>query len=130
VIVDTSSLIAILRGEAEALAFAKRIEVAQSKVIAAPTYVETCMVFASRKGADKKFHVDELLRQSEIEIVPFTPQAAAIAVEAFLKYGKGRGHKAQLNFGDCVSYAMSKLEVMPLLFKGEDFRHTDVVPAL
>ena len=57
---------------------------------------------------------------------PFGPEAAAVAVQAFLSCGKGCGHPAQLNFGDCISYAMSKTEAMPLLFKGDDFGHTDV----
>ncbi len=70
--------------------------------------------------------VDELIDLLRIEIVPFTAQAAKLAQTAFLRFGKGRGHPAQLNFGDCISYAASKFELMPLLFKGTDFSHTDV----
>jgi ribonuclease VapC len=129
-IVDSSALIAILRGEPEARAYSELIGLTRKKLMAAPTYLETCMVFVSRKGHDKKWIVDELLQRSQIEMISFTSDAASVAVDAFLKYGKGRGHPANLNFGDCISYAVSRIEAMPLLFKGDDFRHTDVECAL
>lgn len=78
----------------------------------------------ARAGGEE--NVDALLRASNIGIMEFSASSASVAVEAFLKYGKRRGHPAQLNFGDCISYAVSRSEAMPLLFKGDDFRHTDV----
>ncbi|MGH6907202.1 MAG: type II toxin-antitoxin system VapC family toxin, partial [Aestuariivirga sp.] len=73
--------------------------------------------------------IDGFIREAGIQLIPFTAAAAMIAVQAFIKYGKGR-HPAGLNFGDCMSYALAKTEVMPLLFKGEDFRLTDIEAAL
>ena len=128
-IVDSSALVAILLGEAESLSFARALQAAPVKLIAAPTYLETCMVMVRRSGVEARQDVDDLMRRSEIQIVPFTPQAASLAVSAFLNFGKGR-HPANLNFGDCISYAMTKTELMPLLFKGDDFRLTDVESAL
>ena len=63
-------------------------------------------------------------------IVPVLPEDAEIAADAFLRFGRGSGHKAQLNFGDCFSYALAKSRNLPLLFKGDDFIHTDIEPAL
>jgi ribonuclease VapC len=130
VIVDTSALIAILNGELEADAFARRVAKAGKSFIASATYLETCMVWSSRKEPTAIADVDEMLLKGNIEILPFSPDASRIAATAFLTYGKGRGHPARLNFGDCISYAMSKTELMPLLFKGNDFRLTDVDCAL
>jgi ribonuclease VapC len=67
-----------------------------------------------------------LIEKTEIEILTFDANMANIAIEAYIRFGKGRGHPAQLNFGDCIAYAASKAEALPLLFKGDDFRKTDV----
>jgi ribonuclease VapC len=73
--------------------------------------------------------LDQFLRTASIEIVPFTADHAAVARQTFLRYGKGR-HPAALNFGDCIAYATARLEAMPLLFKGDDFRLTDIEAAV
>jgi ribonuclease VapC len=130
VIVDSSAIISILRLEPEAQIFLKKLDTTSRCLIAAPTYLEVCMVMAGTLGEKGQDDVDQLLSAMDILIVPFTPTASKVAVSAFLTYGKGRGHKAQLNFGDCISYAMSKVEAMPLLFKGEDFALTDVERAV
>ncbi len=88
------------------------------------------MVYCGRRPASSVSEIDAFIRKGRLDVIPFPPAASSLAVEAFFKYGKGRGHPAQLNFGDCISYAVSKLEMMPLLFKGEDFRLTDVEAAL
>ncbi|NJM30814.1 MAG: type II toxin-antitoxin system VapC family toxin [Rhizobiales bacterium] len=129
-IVDTSAFTAILRGESEATDFALRVRTASRKLFPAPIYVESCFVAAKDRGVEAIDAVDSLIRRLELEIVPFTPDMARVAVNAFMQYGKGRGHKAQLNFGDCMAYAASKVEMMPLLFKGDDFRLTDVEAAI
>jgi ribonuclease VapC len=129
-IIDTSALIAILTAEDDAATYADALTQASAKLISAPTYLETCMVFCGRRNPGSVAEVDDLLRFAEISIRPFDRQTTDVAVGAFLRYGKGRGHPAQLNFGDCISYAMSKVEAMPLLFKGDDFRLTDVEVAL
>jgi len=128
-IVDASALIAILLGEADAHEFAGALRAHHPKLMAAPTYLEVCMVMIGRKGQEAKSRVERLIAETRIAVVPFDGAVAQIAVDAFQKYGKGR-HRAGLNFGDCMSYALAKAEVMPLLFKGDDFRLTDIEPAL
>lgn len=128
-IVDTSALIAILRDEPEARSIAKALRNARRKLLAAPTYLETSMAIAGRKALAGKAELDRLLVETGTDIVAFDEEAARAAVNAFLRYGKGR-HPAGLNFGDCMSYALARTELMPLLFKGDDFRLTDVEAAL
>jgi ribonuclease VapC len=129
-IVDSSAVIAILRNEQDAERFANILLAAPILLIPTPTYLETCMVAIQGREADTQKDVDEILERYRIQQTVFSVDASAVAVEAFLKYGKGRGHPAQLNFGDCISYAVSKVEAMPLLFKGDDFRLTDVECAI
>lgn len=129
-IIDASAIVAILQLEPEARLFLSSIAKAPKAIIAAPTYLEACMVLNGRVGIEGQNDVDQLLASMNIIIVPFSEIAAKIAVAAFVNFGKGRQQKAHLNFGDCISYAMSKTEAMPLLFKGDDFRHTDVECAI
>ena len=128
-IVDTSALVAILRREPDALAYSRALERASRKLMAAPTLLEMSMVIIGRKGEAASAGIEQFLSRAGIEVLPFSPAAARVAVEAFIRYGKGR-HPAGLNFGDCISYAVAKTEVMPLLFKGSDFNLTDVEVAL
>jgi ribonuclease VapC len=125
-IVDTSAVVAILRSEPEAEVFLNILKCHSDCRMCSANYLELCMVVLKdkdRSGIRKiKMAIDEL----GIELVAFTPEMADLAAAAFEKYGKGRGHSAQLNFGDCIAYAVSKLEGQPLLFKEEDFRKTDV----
>ena len=129
-IIDSSALIAILQQEHDAHIYAQALDRAKLLRLSSTTYLEAAMVHSSRFGAEALSELDELVARIGIEIVPFSSQAAQVAALAFLKYGKGQGHPAQLNFGDCMSYATSKVEAMPLLFKGDDFRLTDVVCAI
>jgi ribonuclease VapC len=87
------------------------------------------MVLASRREDEVLDRLDQFLRTASIETVPFTADHAAVARQTFLRYGKGR-HPAALNFGDCIAYATARLEAMPLLFKGDDFRLTDIEAAV
>ncbi len=128
-IVDSSAVISVLQQEADAAAMAKAIAGSRIKRMGAPSYLEICMVVAGRRMSGAIEDVDGFIRRAGIEIVPFTAAASRIAVQAFVKYGKGR-HAAGLNFGDCMSYALAKMEVMPLLFKGDDFRLTDIEAAI
>jgi ribonuclease VapC len=129
-IVDTSAFVAILRGEDDATELALKIRDAPRKLFPAPCYVESCLVATKDRGSESIDAIEALLRKLELEIVPLTAGMARVAVDAFVAYGKGRGHKAQLNFGDCMAYAASKVEMLPLLFNGNDFRLTDVEAAL
>jgi ribonuclease VapC len=128
-IVDSSALVAILNDEPEAFAFNRTIFRSNGAAIAAPTYLETSMVMSGRSGPEALELLDMYITKSGLAILPFTPGHAKLAVQAFLRYGKGR-HPAGLNFGDCIAYAVSKLEAMPLLYKGDDFALTDVETAV
>ncbi|MGX5803190.1 type II toxin-antitoxin system VapC family toxin [Bradyrhizobium sp. Arg314] len=128
-IVDSSAIVAILRAESDRDIYLSAIDRANQCKIPAPTLVETTMVLAGAHGADMMDKLDAFLRAASIETIAFTAEHAAVARQAFLRYGKGR-HPAALNFGDCIAYATARLEAMPLLFKGEDFRLTDIEPAI
>jgi ribonuclease VapC len=127
-VIDSSAIVAILLLEPEAEHFTRLVERAGRARIAAPNLLEVDMVISSRKGPYGLDGVDDYLQRAGIETVPFTADHAAVAREAFLRYGKGR-HPAGLNFGDCIAYATARLEDMPLLFKGDDFRLTDIKAA-
>ena len=124
-IVDSSAIVAVMLDEPEADSFDALIMGALSRKIAAPTLLELALVLTGRFGPEALKGLDEYLAKTGIITIPFTADHAAVARQAFLRYGKGR-HPAGLNFGDCISYAAARLEAMPLLFKGDDFRKTDV----
>jgi ribonuclease VapC len=129
VILDTSAIAAIFLAEPEASRFAQSIEEAPRCAISAVTYVELSMVIESQLGPSALRQCDIFLRRAGIEIEPVTTEQAQLARQAFLDYGKGR-HPARLNLGDCFAYALSRSKGEPLLFKGNDFRRTDVEAAL
>ncbi|MCQ4189146.1 type II toxin-antitoxin system VapC family toxin [Methylocystis suflitae] len=129
-ILDTSALIAILRAEPEALAFAQAIAAAKIRRLSAASYVETAAVIDSAGDAVANRQLDELLQEAGVVIEPVTAEQARLARAAYRDFGKGRGHRARLNMGDCFSYALAKAFREPLLYKGDDFTHTDVRSAL
>lgn len=124
-IVDASAIMAILRGESDGPTLARALEQAPVRRISAATYVEAAVVTDSNRDPVLSRRFDDLLRDSEIVIEPVTVEQAEIAREAYRDFGKGR-HRAGLNFGDCFAYALAKVTGEPLLFKGDDFRHTDI----
>jgi ribonuclease VapC len=127
-IVDSSAALAVVFGEPGFEIFVNAILSGDCKMSAA-TFVET-MIVAESRGADRAArHVETFFRDIRIETLPLTVEQAYLAVRAFSKYGKGR-HTAGLNYGDCFSYALAKDLDEPLLFKGNDFRKTDVKPVL
>jgi ribonuclease VapC len=130
VIVDTSALIAILRDESEAPAMAKAIEEATSRQISAANWLEAAAVIDGSRDPVASRQFDQLIDVARIMVAPVTERQARIARAAYRDFGKGSGHPAGLNFGDCFAYALAKDTGEPLLFKGRDFVHTDVVPAL
>ena len=129
-IVDSSALIAILRDEPEAERLADQIDSAQVLKISAATYFEASMVADRSKDAMVGSRFDLLCERISLTIVPFDQSQARIARDAYRQFGKGSGHKARLNFGDCFAYALAKATGEPLLYKGGDFSHTDVASAL
>jgi ribonuclease VapC len=125
-IVDTSALIAILRDESDAKVFAMAIADAGHRRLSAANYLETAMVIDGSRSPIASRRLDDLLREAEIVIEPVTEQQAQIAREAYRDFGRGSGHPAGLNFGDCFAYALAKTSREPLLFKGDDFVHTGI----
>ncbi len=124
-IVDTSALVAIVRDESGAAAFVRAIATSRVRPgISSVTLVEAGLVLNPTEFQDLLADILDF----EIFVVEFTAALAHLAIEAGHRYGKGRGKKAQLNFGDCCSYATAKALNMPLLFKGNDFLHTDIEP--
>jgi ribonuclease VapC len=129
-IVDTSALIAILRDEPDAMAYARAIANAAIRRISAATFVETAAVIDASRDPIASRRFDDLLREARFEIEPVTEVQARMAREAYRDFGRGSGHQARLNFGDCFAYALAKAMNEPLLFKGDDFTRTDLTSAL
>jgi ribonuclease VapC len=129
VIIDTSALIAILRAEPDAGEMARAIERAQIRRISAANWLETAVVIDASRDPVASRRFDELVQTAELRVEPVTGDQARIARDAYRDFGKGSGHKAGLNFGDCFAYALAKSSGEDLLFKGNDFGHTDITPA-
>jgi ribonuclease VapC len=127
-VIDTSAIVAILFNEPERYEFDRLIAVADVRLISAVTRVEAAFVIEGRTGDVGRFRLDRFFELTGVEIVGVTPEQAEIAVEAFRRYGKGR-HPIGLNIGDCFPYALAKSTGEPLLFKGSDFSHTDIIAA-
>ena len=129
-IVDTSAVIAILNGEPEDAAFVQAIVDAPTARMSAASFLETAIVVDGLGDPVRSRRLDELVDALGIHVADFTAEHARLARAAYRDFGKGSGHPARLNFGDCFSYALSAASGEPLLFKGDDFVHTDVRPAV
>jgi ribonuclease VapC len=123
-------MVAILREEAEGNNYRRLISRAESARLSAAGYLEIGIVMDKLRHPTATRSVDDFIAQSGITIEPVTERQARIAREAYRDYGKGSGHPAGLNFGDCFAYALARDLGEPLLFKGDDFRKTDVRPAI
>jgi ribonuclease VapC len=130
VTVDSSVLIAILKGEPEALSLSDALRDAERLHLSAASYVESSIVVDGSRNPVLSRQLDALIASLEITIEPVTERQARLAREAYRDFGKGSGHKAQLNFGDCFAYALAKDKGEQLLYKGTDFGQTDVRDAL
>src|SRR5437879_11642812 len=124
-IVDASAIIAILGAEHDARLFAEAMAESLDLRVSAATYFEAGIVLDSRRDVALSRSLDDFIRNTRIVVEPVTAEQAHIAREAYRDFGKGR-HRAGLNFGDCFAYALAKDKGETLLFKGEDFRRTDV----
>ncbi len=127
IVVDASALIAILDKEPDAALYAEAIAEADSPLISAATLLEVNIVMLNRHGARAARMVDRLIQEAGFQVESFTAQHAELAREAYARYGKGQ-QSAGLNYGDCFSYALAKATGLPLLFKGQDFSRTDLMP--
>jgi ribonuclease VapC len=130
VIVDASALVAIARNEPDVATYVRALATALRPRISAATYVETAIVVEGSRRPDEIRIFDEAFGEFEIGIEPFTEAHALAARDAYRRFGKGSGHPARLNFGDCFAYALAKATGEPLLYKGDDFVHTDIRSAL
>lgn len=129
IVVDTSVLVAVLMTENGYTDYMARIAVAERVVIGAPTKFEFLMVSKGKLSGAGVPAANALIGAQQIEVISWHDELADIAGQAFLRFGKGQ-HKAALNFGDCMAYALAKSLDAPLLFKGNDFAQTDILPAL
>lgn len=125
-VIDTSALIAILLREPWAELVITAVTSSTSRLVGAPTLVETSAVMLGRKGPEGDIALDALFRNLEVEVVPMSSRAAAFARSAYARFGKGVGDPAVLNFGDCLSYGVAMALDEPLLYLGSDFSRTDV----
>jgi ribonuclease VapC len=130
VIVDSSALVAILYDEPEAATYLRAIYRAGRCRISAANFLEAAIGIDARRNPRASRRFDDLVREAEIVVEPVTEEQAQIARQAYRDYGRGSGHPARLNFGDCFAYALARATGEPLLFKGDDFRHTDIAAAV
>lgn len=127
---DSSAIVAILKQESDAGLIARALAEERRLLMSAGSYIECAIVISSKLGDRGMEEFRALLAHLRVEIVPVDERQALLGVEAHRRYGRGSGHPANLNFGDCFSYALAKSRNLPLLFKGDDFVHTDIEPAL
>lgn len=130
IVLDTSALVAVVFGEPQRDAFLRTMQTASKALISTVSAVETRMVVHGRRGQRAVILLDDVLRLPMFELAPPGASEVDAAYAAFVAYGKGSGHPAALNFGDVFSYALAKVRGLPLLFKGDDFGHTDIPSAL
>lgn len=127
--VDTSVVVAILSGEPDASDWAERLERTAVKITSPLVVLEAAMRLSTKLAIDPvevETAIARLVDAAGIEVVPIDADDGKTAVRAFAAYGKGRGHPAQLNLADCLSYACARNRGMPLLYKGSDFARTDL----
>lgn len=127
-VVDSSAIFAILLNEPERAVFLDRIMSAPSASLSAVTLLECRIVALRRTGRDWDAELSSLLQRLPMRVIPFDSEQSVLAADAFRLFGKGR-HKASLNFGDCISYALAKSRDEGLLYKGADFAETDIASA-
>lgn len=133
IVVDSSAIVAILADEPDRARLIAALKRANIKETSPAVRLEAATVLASRlqvSPEDSNLAISALLVDAQIVVIDLTDEIAQAAVRAFTRYGKGRGHPAQLNFGDCLVYATAKTRARALLFVGDDFSKTDIRSAL
>ncbi|MEF2546085.1 type II toxin-antitoxin system VapC family toxin [Aurantimonas sp. E1-2-R+4] len=130
IVVDSSAIVAVTNAEPEAERITRLIVNDDDVSISAATFVETAIVIRSQHGSQGVRRLHEMMEDMALRTHPFDVRQADLAIEAYRRFGRGSGSPARLNFGDCFSYALARSLDAPLLFKGDDFFHTDIEPAL
>jgi len=127
-VIDTSALVAMLTGEPEAELFEAAVAADPVRLMSTASYLEAAIVIETRFGEAGGRELDLWLHRAGVDLVAVGGEQAEAARTAYRRFGKGR-HRAGLNYGDCFAYALAASSGQPLLFKGEDFAHTDIVAA-
>lgn len=130
IVLDTSAVVALLLREPRAAAIATLIDSTPVPHMSAVTAFELRIVMRRRLGDHGVREADLFLAETDVAVVAFDADQAALASRAYARFGKGSGHPAQLNLGDCAAYALAKSMDLPLLYVGEDFARTDITSAL
>ena len=126
-IVDSSALVAIIHGEPGYERLQRQmVFAAKPPRMSSVNFLETAIVIDGKRDPKASRKLDDLIKELEIELIDFTPEHARLARAAYRDFGKGSGHPAKLNFGDCMAYALAQSEREPLLYVGDDFTHTDL----
>ncbi|QIM20603.1 type II toxin-antitoxin system VapC family toxin [Phycicoccus sp. HDW14] len=129
-IVDSSALVAIIGREPERDVFIAAIRSAERALMSAGSLLEAGIVVDARRSPEVSRMLDDVVRDLRIDVVAVTEAHVALGRAAYRDYGRGSGHPAGLNFGDCFAYALARETGDPLLFKGDDFVHTDLTSAV
>lgn len=124
-VVDSSAILAVLFDEEEASTFLSQLAGPQRHFMSAVNWLEASIVCEARKGEAATPFLLQLLSECSVQIIPFDASQAAIALDTWRRYGKGR-HPASLNMGDCAAYALARTLNDTLLYKGDDFSKTDI----
>ncbi len=128
-IVDTSAIVALVLDEDDSPSIAAVLASADDVRMSAASWLEAAVVLDGRRNPATSRQFDDLVAAIGLTVEPVTAAQAAEARQAYRHFGRGSGHPARLNFGDCFAYALARTTGQPLLFKGDDFGHTDVAPA-
>lgn len=128
-ILDTSAIVAVIRDEPDRRRLVEAMANVAEVGVGTPTLTEASIVLVRRYGLAGRATLARFLEENEVVTIPFGDHHWSAAAEAYIRYGKGR-HPASLNYGDCMTYATARVAEMPLLFTGDDFAQTDLMPAL
>jgi ribonuclease VapC len=130
IVIDSSALITVLLAEPEHEPFKRALAGSDASIVGTANVLESIQVALTKLGETGRDRVEELISENRIRIAAFDELQLGYAVDAFIRFGRGRGHSAKLNFGDCMAYALAKSLDAPLLYKGDDFAKTDICSAL
>ncbi len=129
-IVDASAILVIVNDEPECVAFLEALSSPGRRYMSVVNHFEAAIKVDRDPDPVVRREFDQLVRKSRVELMPVTAEQAAVARAAYRDYGKGSGHPAHLNLGDCFAYALATVTDNPLLYKGNDFVHTDIRSAI